>query len=63
MISSPYRARAHREGSYWVIEVEGVGVTQAKRVDQVGPVARDLVAALLDVDAVDVEVEVISASV
>jgi len=52
-----YRARVHREGSWWVIEVDGVGVTQAKRLDQVSHMARDLVAAMLDIDADEVEVE------
>ena len=26
---STYRATAHREGNWWVVEVDGIGVTQA----------------------------------
>ena len=47
---STYTATAHREGDWWVIDVEGVGVTQAKRLDQVEGMARDMVALMLDVD-------------
>jgi DNA-directed RNA polymerase specialized sigma subunit len=39
-----YRARAWREDPWWVIEVEGVGVTQAKTVDKIDHMARALVA-------------------
>lgn len=55
---SSYRATAHREGDWWVIDVDGVGVTQAKRLDKVEHMARDLAAAVHDVDYDDVEVEV-----
>ena len=37
-----------------MVEVEDVGVTQARRLDQVEHMARDLVAAMLDIDAQDV---------
>lgn len=53
---SEYRARVHREGAWWVVEVEDVGVTQARRLDQVEHMARDLVAAMLDIDAQNVRV-------
>jgi LmbE family N-acetylglucosaminyl deacetylase len=39
-----------------VVEVEDVGITQARRLDQVEHMARDLVAAMLDIDADDVRV-------
>jgi hypothetical protein len=52
-----YSARVHREGDWWVIDVEGVGVTQAKRLDKVEHMARDLVAAVLDVGYEDVAVD------
>jgi|1186.fasta_scaffold326301_1 DNA-directed RNA polymerase specialized sigma subunit len=39
-----YRARAWREDPWWVIEVEGVGATQAKTVDKIDHMARALVA-------------------
>ena len=46
-----YKATVHREGDWWVIEVDGVGATQAKRLDQVDHMARDLVALMEDVPA------------
>lgn len=55
---STYTATAHREGDWWVIDVEGVGVTQAKRLDQVEGMARDMVALMLDVDISTVQVDV-----
>src|SRR3954471_20530826 len=39
-----YRARAWREDPWWVVEVEGVGATQAKSVDKIDHMARALVA-------------------
>ena len=39
-----YRARAWREDPWWVVEVEGVGATQAKTVDKIDHMARALVA-------------------
>jgi DNA-directed RNA polymerase specialized sigma subunit len=39
-----YRARAWREDPWWVIEVEGVGATQAKTMDKIDHMARALVA-------------------
>lgn len=56
---STYTATAHREGDWWVIDVEDVGVTQAKRLDQVEHMARDLVAAMRDVEMGDVAVELL----
>jgi len=52
-----YSATIHREGDWWVIDVDGVGVTQAKRLDKVEHMARDLVAAVLDVEYDDVQVD------
>jgi hypothetical protein len=53
-----YSATVHREGDWWVIDVDGVGVTQAKRLDKVEHMARDLVAAVYDVGYDNVEVDV-----
>lgn len=55
---SRYSATVHREGNWWVIDVEGVGATQAKRLDKVEYMARDLVAAVRDIDAETVQVDV-----
>jgi hypothetical protein len=41
---SEYTGRAWREGDWWVIDVQGVGVTQARTLDKVDHMARSLVA-------------------
>jgi hypothetical protein len=53
-----YTATVHREGDWWVIDVDGVGATQAKRLDKVEHMARDLVATMRDVPIEDVQVDV-----
>jgi predicted XRE-type DNA-binding protein len=53
---SEYTARAWREDPWWVVEVEGVGATQAKTVDKVDHMARALVSDLLGVPYDEVEV-------
>ena len=55
---SDYRATAHREGDWWVIDVTDVGATQAKRLDRVEHMARDLVASMQGVTYNDVRVQV-----
>jgi hypothetical protein len=54
-----YTARLTREGKWWVIDVPGVGVTQARTIEAAGATARDLVALMTDtpVEKVDVTVE------
>jgi hypothetical protein len=58
---SQYTGRAWREGSWWVIDVEDVGATQARTLDRVDHMIRSLVADMTGVDyatvAVTVEVE------
>jgi hypothetical protein len=51
-----YSANVHREGDWWVIEVDGIGATQAKRLDQVDHMARDLIALMKDVPADSVQI-------
>jgi hypothetical protein len=51
-----YKAIARREGKCWAIEVQGVGWTQARRLDEAEHLARDLVAAVKNVDIADVAV-------
>jgi glutamate dehydrogenase/leucine dehydrogenase len=58
-----YRAVAEREDGWWLITVPELDiVTQARRVDQIEHMARDLIAVWLEVDyatvAVDVDVRV-----
>jgi DNA-directed RNA polymerase specialized sigma subunit len=55
-----YKARAWREDAWWVIDIEGVGATQAKTVDKIDHMARALVADLKNVphDKVHVSVQI-----
>lgn len=54
---STYSARVSREGQFWLAEVDGVGVTQGRSLTEVQRMAQDLVVAMLDVPADDVQVE------
>lgn len=38
-----YRATAERDGRFWLLRVEGIGATQARRLDQAEEMVRDLV--------------------
>lgn len=55
-----YRATARREGNWWIVSVDGVGVTQARRLEHVEEMARDLVATMEGVDpqVFDIDVEI-----
>ena len=53
-----YTATAIREGDYWVIDVDGVGTTQADSVDDIRDMAVDLVAAMTHAARQDVHVDV-----
>jgi hypothetical protein len=55
-----YRTIVRREGNWWIVAVEDIGVTQARRLEDVEDMARDLVASMEDVDpgTVDLDVEV-----
>ena len=55
---SSYRATVHREGDWWVIDVDSVGATQAKRLDKVDHMARDLIASMRNIPIDDVTVDV-----
>ena len=46
-----FDARVERDGRFWLIEVDGVGMTQALSVEEIEPMARDLVALFLDIPA------------
>ena len=56
-----YIATAIREGDYWVIDVEGVGTTQADSVDDIERMAVDLVTAMTHTapQAVQIEVRIV----
>jgi hypothetical protein len=53
-----YTATAIREGDYWVVDVPGVGTTQADTLDEIQDMAVDLVTAMTHADSRDVHVEV-----
>jgi hypothetical protein len=53
-----YTATAISEGDYWVIDVPGVGTTQADSVDDIEKMAVDLVTAMTHTAAQDVHVQV-----
>jgi hypothetical protein len=55
---SDYTATAICEGDYWVIDVEGVGTTQADSVDDIEEMAVDLVTAMTHTAPGDVHVQV-----
>lgn len=58
---SQYTGRAWREADWWVIDIEGIGATQARTLDRVDHMARSLVADLTGAGyaAVTVAVEVV----
>ena len=53
-----YAALVAREDRWWVIDVHGVGIAQARRLSDVEQMARELVAVTLDVPFAEVRVEV-----
>jgi hypothetical protein len=53
-----YTATAICEGDYWVIDVAGVGTTQAASVDDIEKMAVDLVTAMTHTAPQDVHVHV-----
>jgi hypothetical protein len=55
---SDYTATAVCEGDYWVIDVPGIGTTQAGTVDDIEGMAVDLVTAMTHTSRQDVHVQV-----
>ncbi len=53
-----FTATAVCEGDYWVIDVPGVGTTQAGTVDDIEAIAVDLVTAMTHTPRQDVHVQV-----
>jgi hypothetical protein len=54
-----FTATAIAEGDHWVIDVPGVGSTQADNVDDIEEMAVDLVTAMTHTDPHDVHVQVL----
>jgi hypothetical protein len=57
-VNRTYNATASREGKWWLITVEGVGVTQARSLRDARRAARGLISAMLDLDEDEIAVEV-----
>lgn len=62
MAEMKYTAHAERDGRFWLVHVPEIDQwTQARNLREVEPMARDLIATLLEVEptsfAVDVEIE------
>jgi hypothetical protein len=51
-----YTATAISEGDHWVIDVPGVGTTQADNVEDLGEMALDLVVAMTHAAAEEVHI-------
>lgn len=52
-----YTARVSREGRMWVVEVDGVGVTQARSLPEAQTMAADLITVMTDVEVTATEVQ------
>jgi hypothetical protein len=55
-VNKTYVATAAREGRWWVITVDGVGVTQSRTLRDAPNTARGLISAMLDVDEEEIVV-------
>ena len=53
-----YTATAICEGDYWVIDVAGVGATQAGSIDDIEEMAVDLITAMTHTAPTDVHLQV-----
>lgn len=59
-----YQVTVTRDGKWWMVHIPEVdGLTQARRLSDAGEMAREYIAAALDVEFAEVEVEVHVASV
>jgi hypothetical protein len=56
---STYNAVAHREGKWWVVEVDGVGSTQGRTAAEAQEMAEDLVTAMTEFRRGDFVVDVV----
>lgn len=52
-----YHATVERDGRFWFVQVDGVGVTQARHLRELDSMTRDLIACAVEVDADAVEVD------
>lgn len=54
----PYRATAVREGDWWALTIENLGTTQAATLEEGEAALIDMIAAVLDIDPAEIEVEI-----
>lgn len=54
-----FEATVVREGRWWIIRVDEIGITQARELAGVELAARELVAVMLDVDLADVNITIV----
>lgn len=52
-----YKATVTHGDRYWIVDVEGVGVTQARHLGELAKMTSDLIAVLTDVDPTGIDVE------
>lgn len=58
-MSTTYTAVATKGDRYWLVEVPEIGrTTQARRLAEIEPMARDLVAVMLEVDPATVQIAI-----
>ena len=55
---STYTAVASREGRWWVVDVAGVGTTQARNLTEAKEMATDLISITRNIPAKEIEVEI-----
>ncbi|HRD60937.1 MAG TPA: hypothetical protein PLZ93_01160 [Nocardioides sp.] len=54
-----YQATVERDDRWWLVQVPALGYsTQAESREDVEPMARDLIATVLDIDPEDIDVDV-----
>ncbi len=53
-------ARTYREPPWWIIEVKGVGTTQARSLSRVEVTAADMISGVLDLPIDHIQVEVVA---
>lgn len=58
VVSEPIEVHTHQEGAWWVIDIPGFGVTQARYLDDVPRMTKDCIACLGGPTDVDILVTV-----
>jgi hypothetical protein len=54
---SSYKATVERDGRFWMVTVDGIGATQARRLGELDAMTIDLIRVMIDDDSVDPEIE------